>query len=318
MTPELGNPRTLPPGLQVIERGWLSSNSVLLGGDERGAVLIDSGYCTHAQQTASLLAEALAADAPGRPLRLIVNTHLHSDHCGGNAHLQTLHQCPIWIPPGDFGAAKNWDETKLSYSATGQKCPRFAPTRALAPGERLRQAERDWEVHAAPGHDPHSIILFEPESRLLVSADALWERGFGIVFPEIDGEDAFAEVETTLDVIESLNPSLVVPGHGAPFDDIPSALREARSRLAFFRQRPERHARHAAKALIMFHLLEASSQAQQPLLDRLMVTPIHRKLWQGYFQSQSLQSWSIELIDELLKSGAIRRREEQLQPSRAQ
>nr|WP_269841353.1 MBL fold metallo-hydrolase [Paucibacter sp. M5-1]MCZ7884426.1 MBL fold metallo-hydrolase [Paucibacter sp. M5-1] len=99
MTAELGNPRSLPPGLQLIERGWLSSNSVLLGGDERGAVLIDSGYCTHAQQTAALLAAALAADAPGRPLRLIVNTHLHSDHCGGNAHLQALHHCPIWIPP---------------------------------------------------------------------------------------------------------------------------------------------------------------------------------------------------------------------------
>ncbi len=315
MTAELGNPRSLPPGLQLIERGWLSSNSVVLGGDERGTVLIDSGYCTHAQQTAALLAAALAADAPGRPLRLIVNTHLHSDHCGGNAHLQALHHCPIWIPPGDFEAAKHWDEAKLSYEATGQQCPRFAPTRALAPGERLRQAGRDWEVHAAPGHDPHSIILFEPESRLLISADALWERGFGIVFPEIDGIDAFDEIQATLDLIESLNPALVIPGHGAPFDDVAAALSEARSRLTFFRQRPDRHARHAAKALIMFHLLEATNQAQQLLLDWLMVTPIHRKLWQGYFQSQSLQAWSIELIDELLKSGAIRRRDGQLQPT---
>ncbi|MCX2862861.1 MBL fold metallo-hydrolase [Paucibacter sp. PLA-PC-4] len=315
MAPQLGNPRSLPPGLQVIERGWLSSNSVLLGGDERGAILIDSGYCTHAQQTASLLAAALAVDAPGSALRLIVNTHLHSDHCGGNAHLQALHQCPIWIPPGDFEAAKDWDEAKLSYGDTGQQCPRFTPTQPLAPGERLRQAGRDWEAHAAPGHDRHSIILFEPQSRLLISADALWERGFGIVFPEIDGLDAFDDVEATLHLIESLNPALVVPGHGAPFDDIPSALGEARSRLAFFRQRPDRHARHAAKALIMFHLLEASSQAPGLLLDWLMVTPIHRKLWQGYFKSQSLQGWSIELIDELLKSGVVRQHDGKLQPS---
>lgn len=313
MTAVLGETSSLPPGLQVIERGWLSSNSVLLGGDERGAVLVDSGYCTHAAQTAALLDAALAAD--GGPLRLIVNTHLHSDHCGGNAHLQALHHCPIWTPPGDFEAATEWDEAKLSYSATGQQCPRFTPTRSLAPGERLQQAGREWQVHAAPGHDPHSIILFEPESRLLISADALWERGFGIVFPEIDGVNAFSEVEAALALIESLNPELVIPGHGALFDDVPSALSEARSRLAFFRQRPDRHARHAAKALIMFHLLEVISQAQQPLLNWLMVTPIHRKLWQGYFQSQSLQAWSIELIDELLKSGAIRRRSGQLQPS---
>nr|WP_269841354.1 hypothetical protein [Paucibacter sp. M5-1]MCZ7884427.1 hypothetical protein [Paucibacter sp. M5-1] len=112
-----------------------------------------------------------------------------------------------------------------------------------------------------------------------------------------------------------MNPALVIPGHGALFDDVAAALSEARSRLAFFRQRPDRHARHAAKALIMFHLLEATNQAQQLLLDWLMVTPIHSKLWQGYFQSQSLQAWSIELIDELLKSGAIRRRDGQLQPT---
>jgi glyoxylase-like metal-dependent hydrolase (beta-lactamase superfamily II) len=24
---------------------------------------------------------------------------------------------------------------------------------------------RPWQVHAAPGHDPHSVILFEPERR---------------------------------------------------------------------------------------------------------------------------------------------------------
>ena len=51
------------------------------------------------------------------------------------------------------------------------------------------------------GHDTHSVILFEPVSRTLVSADALWERGFGVVFPELDGDDAFAEVADTLDVM---------------------------------------------------------------------------------------------------------------------
>lgn len=301
------NSYPVPPGLQVFERGWLSSNSIYLGGDARGAVLIDTGYCTHAEQTAALVDSALREETPGTGLRLIINTHLHSDHCGGNAYLQGRHPCPIAIPPGDYEAARSWDAGRLSYELTGQQCPRFAPDIVLRPGEQLQQAAHDWRIHAAPGHDPHSIILFEPESRVLIAADALWEHGFGIVFPEIDGIAAFDEVAASLDLIESLDPGLVIPGHGAPFLDLKTALAQARSRLCFFRQRPDRHARHAAKALIMFHLLEMVRQSQDALLDWLEATPIQQHLWRTYFQARSLRNWSTDLLDELQHAGVMRR-----------
>jgi glyoxylase-like metal-dependent hydrolase (beta-lactamase superfamily II) len=293
----------LPAGIQVFERGWLSSNNVLLGGDPRGAVLVDTGYCSHAAQTAALLAEGLR-DEPGG-LRLIVNTHLHSDHCGGNAHLQQLHGCPIWIPPGDFEAARCWDETALSYRPTGQQCPRFTPAAMLRPGSTFEQAGRLWQVHAAPGHDPHSVLLFEPASRLLISADALWERGFGIVFPEIDGRAAFDELAASLDLIESLRPAMVIPGHGRVFEDVETALQEARSRLDFFRTHPERHARHAAKALIMFHLLEVQRVTVAALHDWLDQTPIHAQMWRRYFGAQAPREWNSALLTELQQAGAI-------------
>jgi len=73
----------LPAGVQVFERGWLSSNNILLT-DADSATLVDSGYFSHAAQTLALLEHALA----GRALDRLVNTHLHSDHCGGNAALQ--------------------------------------------------------------------------------------------------------------------------------------------------------------------------------------------------------------------------------------
>ena len=53
------------------------------------AALVDTGYATHAPQTLALVQQALGA----RPLDLIVNTHLHSDHCGGNALLQAAWPC---------------------------------------------------------------------------------------------------------------------------------------------------------------------------------------------------------------------------------
>ncbi|MFM7007757.1 MAG: MBL fold metallo-hydrolase, partial [Betaproteobacteria bacterium] len=71
---------TLPNGLTVIQRDWLSANHVFLEHNDQ-TVLIDSGYCTHANLTLQLLRQALH----DRSLTTLVNTHLHSDHCGGNA-----------------------------------------------------------------------------------------------------------------------------------------------------------------------------------------------------------------------------------------
>ena len=45
-------------GIEVLERGWLSSNNVLIG-DDAEATLVDSGYATHAVQTESLVRHAL-------------------------------------------------------------------------------------------------------------------------------------------------------------------------------------------------------------------------------------------------------------------
>ena len=157
------------PGLQVFERGWLSANNVLFT-DDTSTTLIDSGYVTHQAQTLALVQNAL----DGKILDRLVNTHLHSDHCGGNYFLQNHYtQLETLIPPGEAKAVAIWDEQALSYEATGQLCPRFKFEGVLRAGQTLRLASLDWEVHAAPGHDPHSVILFEPTHKVLISADAL-------------------------------------------------------------------------------------------------------------------------------------------------
>ncbi len=95
------------------------------------------------------------------------------------------------IPPGHARQVAEWDEEALTYQPTGQRCPRFGFDGLLQPGQDILLGDLPWQVHAAPGHDPHSVILFEPASRTLVSADALWENGFGVIFPELEGEQAW-------------------------------------------------------------------------------------------------------------------------------
>jgi glyoxylase-like metal-dependent hydrolase (beta-lactamase superfamily II) len=294
----------LPSGVTVFERGWLSSNSVFFEGRETFA-LVDSGYCTHSQQTIALVRQAMR----GRALDLLLNTHLHSDHCGGNAALQAAFPAmQTRIPPGLAAHVREWDPVALTYVPTGQQCPRFRVDGLLAPGREIALADRTWEIHAAPGHDPHSVILFEPRSRTLISADALWENGFGVVFPELEGEHAFDEVADTLDLIERLLPSLVIPGHGSVFaaeqGAVAAALARARSRLDGFVRDPARHARHAAKVLLKFKLLELQRLPYRDFEAWALATPFMRDVLARYYGEQDLAGCVLELTQDLAKSGA--------------
>lgn len=291
-------------GVTVFERGWLSANNILIHGDDGSSALIDSGYCTHAPQTLALVAQGLG----GRPLDLLLNTHLHSDHCGGNATLQSAYPAlKTLIPPGAAKAVSQWDLAALTFEATGQTCPRFRHDGLLKPGSEIQLGKARWQVHGAKGHDPHAIVLFEPTSNVLVSADALWQNGFGVVFPELEGQSAFDEVAETLDLIESLAPTTVIPGHGAVFHDVAPALQRARSRLDQFQASPQRHLRHAQKVLIKFRLLEWQRISPAALLEWVMETPYLRDALPAGSSPDEYRHWLELLLTELEKSGALKR-----------
>ena len=270
----------LPATMRVFERGWLSSNNVLLFDDDATATLIDTGYVSHREQTLALVRSQLG----GRQLARIVNTHLHADHCGGNAFLQRHLGARIAIPPGHADAVARWDEDVLTFRATGQRCDRFGYDEVLEPDSVLHTGQRDWRVLAAPGHDPHSIMLWDAEDRILISADVLWQHGFGAIFPEIEGDSGFAEQATMLDRIAELSPRLVIPGHGAPFSDVDAALERAHRRLDALSADAARNARQVAKALIKFYLLEVRSLSFEALVQHLVGARYFAVINERYFQ----------------------------------
>ena len=159
----------------------------------------------------------------------------------------------------------------------------------------------------APGHDPHSVVLFEPQGRVLISADALWENGFGVVFPELEGDDAFAQVGATLDLIEALSPQVVIPGHGPVFADAPRAIDGARRRLDGFVRNPGKHALYAAKVLLKYKLLEWQEISVTDLRAWTDATPYFGAMHERHFSDRSQSEWLEGLMNELVRSGAARR-----------
>ena len=268
---QIGN-YILPPGIDIFERGWLSANNIFLYGDE-DVSLVDTGYCSHQQLTLDLVSNALKQHDLSKLIK-VVNTHLHSDHCGGNAALSKQLDCEIWIPASEAMAVQHWDEALLSFQQLGQDCPRFTHYGLLVPGEEIVLGRYRWQILAGPGHDNHSIMLYQEQHQILISADALWEEGFGVIFPELWGEAGFEEVAQTLDLIERIPVALVIPGHGRPFTNVKKSIEIARSRLDYLSGDPDRNARHGAKVLLKYKLLEWRSREMKAVQQWIAITPV--------------------------------------------
>ncbi len=293
----------LPEGVHVFERGWLSSNCIFFD-DGQSSSLVDSGYGTHSAQTLDLVAAKLGT----RKLDVLVNTHLHSDHCGGNGALQVhFTDLVTLIPPGQSEMVKVWDEVGLFYSPTGQVCPRFEFNQTLKIGSSVQLGLQKWETHAAGGHDPHAVIFFEPASRTLISADALWQNGFGVIFPELEGTAAFSDVATTLDLIERLNPVDVIPGHGSVFKYTSEIMAIARLKLDGFVKDPVKLARHGAKVLLKFKLLEKQIMSMSALQEWAFSTRCLVQYHKQYFGDADFLDWTEQLCLELMKAGVAAR-----------
>jgi len=285
--------------MYVLERGWLSSNNIVfVDGDE--ASVVDTGYCLHAEQTAQLIDRVRAE----RPLTRIVNTHLHSDHVGGNARLRAQHRATISIPPGLAAAVDTWDTEALTYTPTAQECPRFSYDALLHAGTMLQLGGLPWEVLAAPGHDPHMVMLFNDDERILISADALWQQGFGALFPEIEGQSCFEEQRAALDLIAQRQPRIVIPGHGAPFIDIAAALDRAHARLTALAASPERNARHVLKVLMKFWLLQIREATRDRTYAHFGAARYFQIIYRRYFAGQSFTAMIDRSIQELVDAGA--------------
>ena len=192
-------------------------------------------------------------------------THSHSDHIGGNAALQAAYGCQILVPAGLHAAIAEWDENALLLSPLGQQSARFQHDQLLNAGGDIEMGGLNWQMLAVPGHDMEALGYYNPEKRILISGDALWENGFGVIFPELLGEaDGLAWTRLTLDMLARLPIDIVIPGHGSPFTTVDAAFERAFRRLEMFTAGIDKLAWHAIKVIVSFAMLE---RRQLPVAD---------------------------------------------------
>ena len=291
----------LPPNLRVIERGWLSANQVYLWSDSFLDV-IDSGFCTHQMQTLALLRLQMQA-LPDVTPRFLINTHLHSDHCGGNAALADEFHFKLLVPSAEFDSVQDWNEPQLGFSELGQPCPVFSAFGAYQANTVITLGNLDWEIYQAPGHEDQAQLLFNHEHEILISGDALWEKGFGALFPNPFGSPNFDGAFSTIELIAELKPKVVIPGHGGIFDNVSEAIDYAHERLVYLRKNPERNLIHVVNVLLKFKMLEWQECQQIKAIKWFESTPMMQRIAQSL--NQPIQELFQQSLHSLVKSKAI-------------
>ena len=293
----------LADGVTVIERGWLNCNQIVLTSIDRN-VLVDSGYGRHADATIGYVADALQH----APLHWLINTHCHSDHMGGNRALRAHYGCRLTIPVGEVKHVVPWTEQSCWAEDMDQYAEEFVFDDTMAAGDTFDAGGFSWQAHAAPGHDMDALILFAAAPRILITGDALWERGMGFVWPQQlhdnHGNPFIHAARAALDAIEKLDPAIVVPGHGAPFSSVASALGDARGKLAAFERDPVKNARHVAKGLFVFTLLDKGRINAADVPAYLASVPVYRRMREEY-QLGSNEEFAARMLEELLAAKAL-------------
>ena len=210
--------RRLAPGVYVVP-GDTGRGSE--GRPNAGFILTGDGV---------IVVDALASPAQGRhlletirsvtrePVRWLVLTHHHPDHHFGAIVFRRAGAKIMAHPDRRTLAAEGGEGSLLAdwVRVVGLDAMRgfeFAdnPDRAVTTSDTIHLGRRRVVVsHPAAAHTAGDLIVWLPDERILFAGDILVEDGVTMI---VDGSSP--ALLQALREIERLNPSIVVPGHGA-------------------------------------------------------------------------------------------------------
>lgn len=202
---------------EVGPKVWLledhgADNIYLVEGSKK-AMIVDTGL------GAADLA-GVAKKITDKPL-VVVNTHGHPDHSGGNYQFET-----IYMGGADIVAAKMFSSAQQREGAgaamlQGQKPdedeqykgiihePEYV---AVTDGQVIDLGDREMEVMFTPGHTPGGICLLDKKNKLLFSGD----NNNALVWLFLDGCLPLSDYLKTLEMqVSRLDEfTTLYPGHG--------------------------------------------------------------------------------------------------------
>jgi len=206
--------RKIKEGIYVQSAREVNSNSGIILTKE-GVVIIDTGQTP----TDSREVEAAVRKLTALPVRVVINTEVHPDHTTGNF---------VFSPPAlvvnHEGAAEAMRQA-ADRNRIGALRSQSTEMRDALEGYRLvtphfeyhdkatlHVGERTFELlHLKNVHSEADTAVWLPNERVLFASSVAIPDSINNLRPFV----AIPEMLTTIKMLKSLNPEVVVPGHGS-------------------------------------------------------------------------------------------------------
>lgn len=287
-----------PDGLVFFQRVFPSANAVLLTGER--PILVDTGFGGDFRETERLLREA---GTPPENLSMILNTHFHCDHAGGNHGLQYRYDVPIAAHRWEAGLVNRRDPEACGARWLTQPVEPYEVNRVLSDGDEVEAGGTVLRVLHTPGHTLGHVSFYLPEERALIVGDVFHADDVAWLNPFREGPAAIDRALESLDRLAELPLRWACSGHGPAIEDPASAIDTARRRYEKWLEDPEKVAWHACKRIFAYALMLEDGMNENRSRDYLLGSP-----WFSDYARHSFGSEPADFIqpltEEMLRSGA--------------
>ncbi|MBU1228916.1 MAG: MBL fold metallo-hydrolase [Proteobacteria bacterium] len=195
------------------KHSYAANAGIVIGTD--GVLVIDT--LATAKEGKRLLKDIRAVTK--KPIKYVVTTHEHFDHALGSSVFTDLGATLVAHELNRAYLAKNGESMLKKIQAFGLSPQDIAGTRIVLPSltftERLtiRLGSQDNEVveliHLTSSHSPGSTLVYLPRQKVLFAGDVLFTD-----FHPFMGEGDVPGWVKTLDFIDGLDATAIIPGHG--------------------------------------------------------------------------------------------------------
>jgi len=191
---------------KYLETGPLLVNCYIIGDEKsKEAVVIDPGG------DVDRILGALAED--GLNCKMIINTHAHFDHIGGNKGLSQATGAGIYIHQAEKEMLGQMSSMAIHFGMEAEQSP--APSGFLKEGDVVRVGSIELEVLETPGHSPGSITLKVKGETVAIVGDLLFQFSVGRSdFPGGSHQQLIKSIKTRLYPLG--DNCEVYSGHGPP------------------------------------------------------------------------------------------------------
>lgn len=194
---------------QFVFNPFAINTYVIWDSETREALVVDPGMLsmTEREQFDRYIADN------NLTLKLIINTHLHLDHCVGNHYLAERYGVPTAASADDEFLARAIDQQATMF---GVPIDEYVKTpdieRPLHQGDKIKVGGIELDVLAVPGHSPGGLAFYCPAGDFVIVGDSLFRGAIGRT--DLPGGDHSTLVNNVRSKLLTLPPDTrVLPGH---------------------------------------------------------------------------------------------------------